>query len=88
MTIVMTDLMLSDYTLRQFPVRLKDSLKVELSESILDIHDLSKVELDSNLYLYSIDFEKFQSLLEAVDVRLDSLIEISQKAKVPTKSPK
>ena len=90
MSVIMTDLMLADYTLRQYPVGMRDSLKGELMKSLLKVHKLTEAELDTNLYHYSVDYEKYQHLLEVVEVRLDSLSEAtssstSTKTSLPSK---
>jgi|GEM_PF-1795707 len=86
MAIIMSDLLLADYTMRQYQTGIRDSVKSELMKSLLKVHRLTRAELDTNLYLYSVDYDKYEHLLELVEGRLDSLKKAADN-KEPTIMP-
>ncbi len=61
---IFADLTLADDIVREYTVDERDSLSKVLLESILKIHKISQSQLDSNLYLYQTNFEKYEKVLE------------------------
>ena len=73
MEVLMADLILADYTIRQFPVRIRDSVRDELMKTLLEIHNLTQTELDTNVYIYATDYSKQEHIIKRLDARYDSL---------------
>lgn len=73
MSLILSDLILADHFLRQFPRVQQDSVRKELMESLLKIHNMSRSELESNLYLYSLDYDRYEYLIKGMVARYDSL---------------
>ena len=67
------DLFIAEEIVREYPVALKDSMNIVLTESLLKVYNLTQTELDSNIYLYETDYETYQKLLKDVKVRLDTI---------------
>ena len=63
---ILADLHISDQILLQYPMAMRDSIKIELWQSILEIHDISAAQLDTNLYLYQSDLEYYKEVSDKV----------------------
>ena len=70
---VLADVTFADQVVNLYQPEDRDSIRKILTESLLKIHDITKVELDTNLYLYMSDFEKFGPLTERVLQKYDTL---------------
>lgn len=51
----------------------RDSIRELLTQSLLKIHDLTPEELDTNLYLYMSDFDRFSDLTNLMIAKYDSI---------------
>ncbi len=71
---VLVDLTISDQVITLHHVHERDSIRELLMESLLKIHDLDRAELDSNLYIYMSDFERFAKVNEVIQAKIDSLL--------------
>lgn len=69
----MADLTFADQVLNIYEPEERDSIRSVLTESLLKIHNISKSDLDTNLYLYMSDFEKFGPLTDLMLQKYDSL---------------
>lgn len=69
----MADLGISDYMLAKFPPEEQDSVKEMMMFSLLKIHEISRMELDTNLYLYQINTEAYQEILNLMVPRMVEL---------------
>lgn len=75
---VLVDLTISDQVISLHHVHERDSIREVLMESLLKIHDLDRAELDSNLYIYMSDFERFAKVNEVMQAKIDSLLQEEQ----------
>ena len=74
-TNVLVDLTLSDQVIALYQPHERDSIREKLMTSLLKIHNLKKEELDSNLYIYMSDFDRFENINEKMKTKLDSLLQ-------------
>lgn len=70
---IMADLNLSDQIIRRYPALYRDSVRIILTESLLKIHNVSQEQLDTNLYLYQFDLDRYKSVSDKVLKRLESM---------------
>ena len=70
---IFTDISLADQVVNLYPPDQRDSIRIILTESLLKIHNVTQSELDTNLYLYMSDFERFGPLTDLMIERFDSL---------------
>ncbi len=75
---VLVDLTVSDQVINLHQPHERDSIREVLMQSLLKIHDLERSELDTNLYIYMSDFERFSRINKNVMSRIDSLISIER----------
>lgn len=73
MVVIMSDMAMADNIIRLYPTSMRDSIRIELMESLLKIHNLTKTELDTNLYLYSVDVDRYEGMVKKMIIRYDSL---------------
>ena len=77
---ILIDLQVSDQLIRRYDPLLQDSIRKELSKSLLKIHNITQAQLDSNLYFYELDAEKFKDLTQKVVEKMQELqLEISKE---------
>lgn len=74
---VIADLNLSDQIIRKYPAVYRDSIRELLTQSLLKIHNLTQEQLDTNLYLYQLDLERYrrvsENVLRKLEAKQDSL---------------
>ncbi len=73
MTDVMVDISIANQVVNMYNPEDRDSIRILLTQSILKVHNLTQTELDTNIYLYMSDFEKFRPLSEEMIQKFDSL---------------
>jgi len=76
---IFLDLSLADQILQRYPPAERDSIKVVLTESLLKIHDLERPELDTLLYFYMTDFERFEKSLKSMEAKNKELLSNIEK---------
>ncbi len=74
MAAIMLDLTVSDQVITLHQPHERDSIREVLINNVLEIHDLERSELDSNLVLYMSNFELYGDVAEIVKSKLDSLL--------------
>ena len=70
---IMIDLSVADHVTNKYPANLRDSINSVLMESLLRIHNISREELDTNLYLYQVDLRGYKKVVEKMVRRFDEL---------------
>lgn len=70
---ILADLNISDQIIRKYPAVYRDSIREVLTQSLLEIHNISQGKLDTNLYLYQTDLEKYKAISEQVLMRLEAM---------------
>ena len=70
---VMADLNIMGQVLNKYPLDYRDSITDVLTESLLKIHNITQEQLDTNLYLYQIDQDKYSRVSQLMSKRLDQL---------------
>lgn len=73
MVVIMSDMILADHAIRQYPMGMRDSMQNEMMKSLLKLHNLSRDELDTMVYLYSVNYDIYEHVLDGIDARFDSL---------------
>ncbi len=73
MVAILADLNISDQIIRRYPAIYRDSIREVLTQSLLKIHDITQDQLDTNLYLYQIDLERYKDVSEKVVRHLESM---------------
>lgn len=79
MASIMTDVALSDQIINSYPAHQKDSMRIVLRESLLKIHNISRTELDTNLYFYMSDFAEFEKVLNLMVAKNASMTNSSSQ---------
>jgi len=69
----MVDISLADQIINLHSPEDRDSVRIVLTESLLKIHDTTREELDTNLYIYMSDFQEFNKLTDGMRDRYDAL---------------
>jgi hypothetical protein len=70
---VMADLNIMGQILNKYPLNYRDSITDVLTESLLKIHNITQEQLDTNLYLYQVDPEKYSRVSRLMSERLEEL---------------
>ena len=70
---IMADLNLSDQIIKMYPAIYRDSIRNVLTQRLLKVHNISQVKLDTNLYLYQSDLDRYKIVSEKVVKYLESL---------------
>lgn len=79
MSQVMMDVILADEVLRLYPPEARDSIREVLTESLLKIHNIDRSDLDTNLYLYTNDFENFDMTIKNITEKTTALQDNPEK---------
>lgn len=70
---IMLDIGIADQVILLHLPDSRDSVRKLLQSGLVGVHDYSIEEIDSNLYLYMIDLDRFDKLLKMVESKSDSL---------------
>lgn len=73
MTALLVDMNVADLIVRKYPLPYRDSVRDLLTQSLLKIHDVSRDELDTNLYLYQLYPEKYKRVTQLTLDQLEDL---------------
>ncbi len=80
MSQVVLDITAADEIMRLHPPDQRDSVRELLIQSLLKIHNLDRAALDTNLYLYTSDFERFARTIDlTTEEALDRLDKAQKK---------
>jgi len=75
MSELMLDIAIADEIIRLYPPNDRDSMRNVLTQSLLKIHKLDRSDLDTNLYLYTRDFERLGSTIKLITERASAFQE-------------
>ena len=70
---ILVDMHISDQIIRKYEFENHDSIRDLLSKSLLKVHSVTQLQLDTNLYLYQFDTEGYRKLTEKVVKKLEEL---------------
>ena len=77
--LIFSDIALADQVINLHDPLDRDSIREVLIESLLKIHDISRSELDTNLYLYMSDLNEFGPLSDRMVKRFESLLNSAEE---------
>lgn len=70
---IIVDMHLSDQIIRKYDPVDRDSMREELSKTLLKVHNVTQEQLDTNLYIYQYDLTSYRDMTIKVVQKLDSL---------------
>lgn len=70
---ILVDMHLSDQIIRKYDPVDRDSIREELSKTLLKVHNVTQEQLDTNLYIYQYDLTSYKDMTIKVVQKLDSL---------------
>ena len=74
---IVADLYIAEHVLRNYDIRIQDSIRQGLRESLLKVYNVSQAQLDTNLYLYQFDTKAYREfskdVVKLLEQKRDSL---------------
>lgn len=72
---ILVDMHIAEQAVREYDMADRDSISDLLMQSLLKVHNVTREQLDTNIYLYQINVEHYKVMADSVMLRLQRMSE-------------